>query len=156
MPSDFTFVPLLPELILAIGALVVLMIGAFGGERSTPLVTVLCILLLAAAGVAVAEVPDRYVTFNGAFTFDAFARLMKLLTLLGSAVAIVMSVGHARALKYDRFEFPVLIVIATLGMLLMISASDLISVYLGLELQSLALYVVAAINRDDLRSTEAG
>jgi NADH-quinone oxidoreductase subunit N len=67
-----------------------------------------------------------------------------------------MAANHAAAEKYARFEFPVLIVIATLGMMLMISASDLISVYLGLELQSLALYVVAAIHRDNVRSTEAG
>src|SRR3954471_7211020 len=157
MPSDFAFVPIIPELILAIGALALVLIGVFGGERSTGLVTILSVVLLAAAGIAVVEIPDRYVaSFSGAFTFDAFARLMKLLTLLGSAVAILMSVGHARAEKYDRFEFPLLIVIATLGMLLMISASDLIAVYLGLELQSLSLYVIAAINRDNVRWTEAG
>jgi NADH-quinone oxidoreductase subunit N len=67
-----------------------------------------------------------------------------------------MSVGYARAQKFERFEYPVLIVIATLGMMMMISANDLIALYLGLELQSLALYVVAAINRDSVRSTEAG
>jgi NADH-quinone oxidoreductase subunit N len=133
MPSDFNFLPIIPELILAIGALALVLIGVFGGQRSTGLVTILSVVLLAAAGIAVVEIPDRYVAFSGAFTFDAFARLMKLLTLLGSAVAILMSVGHARAEKYDRFEFPLLIVIATLGMLLMISASDLIAVYLGLH-----------------------
>ncbi len=69
---------------------------------------------------------------------------------------MVMTVGHARSAQIDRFEFPVLLVLATLGMLLMISANDLISLYLSLELQSLALYVVAAINRDSVRSTEAG
>src|SRR3954469_12513533 len=156
MPSDFNFLPIIPELILAIGALALVLIGVFGGQRSTGLVTILSVVLFAAAGIAVVEIPDRYVAFSGAFTFDACARLMKLLTLLGSAVAILMSVGHARAEKYDRFEFPLLIVIATLGMLLMISASDLIAVYLGLELQSLSLYVIAAINRDNVRSTEAG
>ena len=81
---------------------------------------------------------------------------MKVLALIGSAVAIVMSIGYARAQKFERFEYPVLIVIATLGMMMMISANDLIAVYLGLELQSLALYVIAAINRDSVRSTEAG
>jgi NADH-quinone oxidoreductase subunit N len=132
------------------------MIGVFAGERSSGMIAALSVVLLATAAVAVIWVPDRYVTFNGAFTFDAFARAMKLLTLLGSAVAIVMSVKHAAAEKYARFEFPLLIVIATLGMLLMISASDLIALYVGLELQSLSLYVVAAIHRDDVRSTEAG
>jgi NADH-quinone oxidoreductase subunit N len=156
MPSDFVLIPIIPELVLAVGALVLLMVGAYAGERSTGLVTVLAVVLLVVAGAAVIAIPDRYVVFNGAFTFDAFARLLKVLTLVGSAVAIIMARGHARAEKYDRFEFPLLIVTATLGMFLMISASDLIAVYLGLELQSLSLYVVAAINRDNLRSTEAG
>jgi NADH-quinone oxidoreductase subunit N len=88
--------------------------------------------------------------------FDRFARAMKVLALIGSGIAIVMSIGYARAQKFERFEYPILIVIATLGMLMMISANDLIAVYLGLELQSLSLYVVAAINRDSVRSTEAG
>jgi NADH-quinone oxidoreductase subunit N len=156
MPADFTFVPVIPELVLAIGALLMLLVGIFVGDRSFGIVTTLAVIVVVIAGVAVAGVPDRYVTFSGAFTFDPFARLMKLLILVGSGAAVIMSIGHARAEKYDRFEFPVLIVIATLGMFLMISASDLIALYLGLELQSLSLYVVAAINRDNLRSTEAG
>jgi NADH-quinone oxidoreductase subunit N len=81
---------------------------------------------------------------------------MKTLTLIGSIVALAMSVGFARAEKFDRFEFPILIVLATLGMMLMVSANSLLTLYMGLELQSLALYVVAAINRDSVRSTEAG
>ena len=81
---------------------------------------------------------------------------MKVLTLIGSVVTLVMSIGFARQEKFDKFEYPVLILLATLGMMLMISANDMIALYLGLELQSLALYVVAAINRDSLRSTEAG
>ncbi|MEP2558030.1 MAG: NADH-quinone oxidoreductase subunit NuoN, partial [Rhizobiaceae bacterium] len=94
--------------------------------------------------------------FHGAFVMDPFARLMKILVLIGSGVAIAMSVGFARLENFDRFEYPILVVLATLGMLLMVSANDLIALYLGLELQALALYVVAAINRDSLRSTEAG
>jgi NADH-quinone oxidoreductase subunit N len=156
MPVDFSFVPILPEIILAVGAMALLMIGAFAGERSSGLVALLAIVLLLAAGAALASVPTPTRAFNGTFVFDAFARLMKVLTLIGSGVAIVMARGHARANNYDRFEFSVLIVIATLGMFLMISANDLISVYLGLELQSLSLYVVAAIDRDNVRSTEAG
>jgi len=94
--------------------------------------------------------------FHGAFVMDPFARLMKIVVLIGSAVAIAMSVGFARMENFARYEYPILILLATLGMLLMISANDLIALYLGLELQALALYVVAAINRDSLRSTEAG
>ena len=148
--------PALPEAVLAVGALVLLMIGAFGGERTTPLVTGLAVALLAAAGAILIFSGASGTTFNGAFVLDPFARFMKVLVLIGSAAAIVMSVGFARREKFERFEYPVLIVIATLGMLMMISANDLIALYLGLELQSLSLYVVAAINRDSVRSTEAG
>ncbi len=81
---------------------------------------------------------------------------MKVLALIGSAVTLLMSLGFARAEKFDSFEFPVLILLATLGMMLMISAGSMLTLYLGLELQSLAIYVLAAINRDSLRSTEAG
>jgi NADH-quinone oxidoreductase subunit N len=156
MPTDISYLPVLPEIILAVGALALLMVGVFAGERSTSLVTLLSIGLIIVAGIALTLVPADGVSFNGAFVIDPFARLLKLLVLIGSGVAIVMSVGYLRAEKFDRFEYPVLIVMATLGMLLMISANDLIALYLGLEMQSLALYVVAAINRDSVRSTEAG
>ncbi|KQS93864.1 MULTISPECIES: NADH-quinone oxidoreductase subunit NuoN [unclassified Rhizobium] len=144
-----------PELILAVGALVLLMIGVFSGEKASGLVTTLAVILLAVAGAVVWQTGDGQ-AYNGAFLSDAFGRFMKTLTLIGSIVALIMSAGEARSAGINRFEFPVLIVLATLGMLLMISANDLISVYLALELQSLALYVVAAMNRDNLRSTEAG
>ena len=160
MPIDATtlpdLMPALPEIILAVGALVLLMIGVFSGERSTSTVTILAIGLIVVAGAVLVVAPAEGTTFNGAFVLDPFARFMKVLALVGSGVAIVMSIGYARAQKFERFEYPVLIVIATLGMMMMISASDLIALYLGLELQSLALYVVAAINRDSVRSTEAG
>jgi NADH-quinone oxidoreductase subunit N len=156
MPADLSLLPALPEVILAVGALVLLMIGAFGGDKATPVVTGLSVALLVVAAAILVFAPVQGETFAGAFVLDPFARLMKIVTLIGSGVAIAMSVGYARAQKFERFEYPVLIVIATLGMLMMISANDLIALYLGLELQSLALYVVAAINRDSVRSTEAG
>jgi NADH-quinone oxidoreductase subunit N len=156
VPVDLGLATVLPELILASGALVLLMIGVFGGERSVPVVTGLAVVLVAAALAALLTVTESGTAFNGAFVLDPFARLLKAVVLLGSGVAIVMSIGYVRLHKFDRFEFPVLVVIATLGMMLMISANDLIAVYLGLELQSLSLYVVAAINRDSLKSTEAG
>lgn len=148
--------PFLPELVLAVGSLLLLMIGVFLGEKSTPLVTRLSVLVLAVAAIVLLTVTPDGLTFSGAFVLDPFARFMKVLALIGSAFAILMSADFARREHFDRFEYPVLIVIATLGMLLMISASDMISLYLGLELQSLALYVVAAINRDSVKSTEAG
>ncbi len=148
--------PFLPEMILAVGSLALLMIGVFQGERSSGLVTTLAVILVVVSGLALLFATPDGVTFSGAFVLDPFARFMKVLALVGSGFAILMSADFARKEKFDRFEYPVLIVIATLGMLMMISANDLIAVYLGLELQSLALYVVAAINRDSVRSTEAG
>ncbi|CAN5359214.1 NADH-quinone oxidoreductase subunit NuoN [soil metagenome] len=156
MPADFAFLPALPEIVLGVGALALLMLGVFGGTKITPVVTALSVILLAVAGAILIFVPIGGPAFNGAFVLDPFARLMKVLVLIGSGVAIVMSVGFARLQKFERFEYPILIVIATLGMMMMISANDLIALYLGLELQSLSLYVVAAINRDSVRSTEAG
>ena len=145
-----------PELVLAVGALVLLMVGVFSGDKSTPTVTGLAVALLIASGLWMVLVPGEGSAFGGAYLADGYARFMKVLALIGSVTAMIMAVGHARFDHLDRFEFPVLLVLATLGIMLMISANDLISLYLSLELQSLALYVVAAINRDSLRSTEAG
>jgi NADH-quinone oxidoreductase subunit N len=146
----------MPEIILAVGALVLLMVGVFSGERSGTTVTGLAVALLIIAGLWLVTATGEGEAYGGAFVSDAFAKFMKVLALIGSITAMVMTVGHARSEQLDRFEFPVLIVLATLGMLLMISANSMLSLYLALELQSLALYVVAAINRDSLRSTEAG
>jgi NADH-quinone oxidoreductase subunit N len=96
------------------------------------------------------------VTFNGSFVVDDFARFMKVLALIASGAAIVMSMDYLRRQGLTRFEYPILIVLATIGMMMMISANDLIALYLGLELQSLSLYVIASIHRDDARSSEAG
>ena len=145
-----------PEIILAVGALVLLMIGVFSGERSGTTVTGLAVALFIIAGPWLVLATGEGQAYGGAFVSDAFAKFMKVLALIGSITAMVMTVGHARSDQLDRFEFPVLIVLSTLGMLLMISANSLLSLYLALELQSLALYVVAAINRESLRSTEAG
>ncbi|MCY6380466.1 NADH-quinone oxidoreductase subunit NuoN [Hoeflea prorocentri] len=146
----------IPELMLAVGSMVLLMIGVFSGNRSSTMVTGLAVALLIISGLWLVLVSGEGLAFGGSFLQDPFARFMKVLTLIGSITAMVMAVGHAQEEQIDRFEFPVLIVLATLGMMLMISANDLIALYLGIELQSLALYVIAAINRDSARSTEAG
>ncbi|MDF2371689.1 MAG: NADH-quinone oxidoreductase subunit NuoN [Rhizobiaceae bacterium] len=146
----------MPEIILAVGAMVLLMIGVFSGSKSSSVVTGLSVALLIISGLWLVLVSGEGAAFGGSFINDDFAKYMKVLTLIGSITAMVMAVGHAQEEQTDRFEFPVLIVLATLGMMLMISATDLIALYLGIELQSLALYVIAAINRDNTRSTEAG
>ncbi|MDM9629417.1 NADH-quinone oxidoreductase subunit NuoN [Rhizobium sp. S152] len=146
----------IPELILAVGSLVLLMIGVFAGERSGRMVSILAMLVLAAAALWLVFVPSEGLAYGGVFLSDGFGRFMKVTALVGSVVALFMSLGLAKENQLDKFEFPVLIVLCTLGILLMISANDLISLYLGLELQSLAIYVIAAINRDSVKSTEAG
>jgi len=149
--------PALPEIVLAVGAMVLLMLGAFRGERSTTAVNWLAIVLLVAAGAIVVWLPgDKLIAFGGSFVVDTFARFLKLLALAGSATAILMSLTYLKLERQERFEYSILIVLSTTGMLMLISAADLIALYLGLELMSLSLYVVAAINRDSVRSTEAG
>ena len=146
--------PILPELILTVGAMALLMLGAYR-ENSTQAVNFGAVLLLIAAAFAVVMVPNGTL-FGGSFIVDDFARFLKILTYLGSAFAIVMSLDYMAAEKQEKFEYSVLIVLSTVGMGMLISAGDLIALYLGLETMSLALYVVAASNRDEERSTEAG
>ncbi len=147
----------LPELVLAVSAIVLILIGAFRGEGSANLVTGLAIAVLAAAGVLVLLQPGTEVSaFNGSLVIDPFGRFMKVLVSIGALVSLIMSVDWQAREKQAKFEYAVLVVIATLGMFMLVSAGDLIALYLGLELMSLSLYVVAAINRDSVRSTEAG
>ena len=152
---DLTYI--LPELIVVVMAMVLLIYGVFAGETSVRSVSWASVLTLIVAGLALSLGPDERTTvFGGQFVIDAFARFMKWLVLLGSALAIVMSLRYNARERMARFEYPVLILFATLGMLMMISANDLIALYVGLELQSLSLYVIAAFRRDSLRSSEAG
>ena len=145
-----------PELIMAVGAMVLLMIGVFLGEKSAQTVTGLSVALILISGIWLIFVTPYGSAFDGAFLLDPFAGFMKVLVLIGSAGAVVMSVGFAESERFNRFEFPVLIVLCTTGMMVMVSAGNLLTLYMGLELQSLAIYVLAAINRDSVRSTEAG
>ncbi|MBP0615050.1 NADH-quinone oxidoreductase subunit NuoN [Jiella mangrovi] len=145
-----------PELILAIGAMILLMIGVFMGEKSAQTITGLSVAVIIIAALWLILVTPLGVGFGGSFVLDPFARFMKILVLIGSAAAVIMSVGFAESERFNRFEFPVLVLLSTTGMMMMVSAGDMIALYLGLELQSLAIYVLAAINRDSVRSTEAG
>lgn len=148
--------PALPEIILALGAIAMVLVGAIQGERSTRLLEGLALALLAVALVMVISGSGKMLTFNDGFIVDGFARFMKVLTLIGAGASILLSADTLRRQGTMRFEFPILVVLATIGMMMMISANDLISLYVGLELQSLALYVVAAFDRDNAKSTEAG
>ncbi len=148
----------LPEILLAVFAMAALMAGAFGGQdRSAPLIlwaTVGAFLFLAAI---IATGPGETQTaFNGMFVDDAFSRFAKILILLSASVVLLMGQDFMTRRNLLRFEYPILVALAVLGMMVMVSAADLIALYMGLELQSLALYVIAAIRRDSVRSTEAG
>ncbi|MDY6923307.1 MAG: NADH-quinone oxidoreductase subunit NuoN [Pseudomonadota bacterium] len=144
-----------PEAALAVGGLVLLMIGAFVGEKSARLVSGLSILLLLGA-TALAVTGPLGQAFNGAYVADPLAVYGKALIFLSSAVAIVLGDGWMKRTRIARFEYPVLIVLASAGMGMMASSGDLISLYVGIELHSLALYVLAAFHRDDLKASEAG
>lgn len=145
-----------PELLLALGALVLLLVGVYSGERSYFTVTGLAIALILATSLVIIISPKVGVFGGNALILDGFSRYMKILMLVGALFALIMSVGFAKAEKFAKFEFPVLVLLAALGMMLMISAGNMLTLYMGLELHSLALYVLAACNRDNVKSSEAG
>jgi NADH-quinone oxidoreductase subunit N len=152
-----TFMTLLPEIVLLGSAMVLLMAGVIRGEASAEAVNSACIVILFLVALAMLLVPaGRHELFGGSFVVDDFSRFLKMLTIVGSAGALTLSLDYLTAEKQQKFEFGVLILLATLGMMMLISAADLIALYLGLELMSLSLYVIAASNRDSLKSTEAG
>jgi NADH-quinone oxidoreductase subunit N len=147
----------LPEIVLAGLAMLLLVYGAFRGEGSTREVSWLAVAaLILVLVIAQFDGGVRRVGFYGMFVTDAFALFMKSLVLVGSAVTILMGLHYNDRQRIARFEFPVLVMLSTTGMLVMISANDLILLYVGLELQNLALYVTASFNRDSSRSSEAG
>lgn len=147
----------LPEVLLTVGAMALLMIGVFKKKDSTSLLTGLAVLLMVAAGASlVLDPPAAGTAFGGLFVVNEFTSFAKLMTLLGAGIALVMINSWAHTEGIARFELPIVVVFATLGMLMMISANDFIALYVGLELQSLSLYVLAAFHRNNLRATEAG
>src|ERR1700688_2617612 len=156
--AGYQLLPVLPELVLAAGAMVLLMIGAYrGAETATGLVTALAVGLLVLTGALELWLPaGKLMTFGGSFIVDDFARFLKILALIGSAATLVLSAEFLADPSRRIFEYSILVLLSTLGMMVLISAGDLIMLYLGLELMSLALYVVAASNRDNAKSTEAG
>ncbi|MEK9844210.1 MULTISPECIES: NADH-quinone oxidoreductase subunit NuoN [Thalassospira] len=146
----------LPEMFMAVSALALLMLGVFAGkDKAFRTVSWLAVAVQVVAIILVMT-GEGGTAFFGQFSADAFAKFCKVMILIGSATGIIMAMNFAERENMARFEFPILITLATLGMMAMVSATDMLSLYLGLELQSLALYVVAAIRRDTVRSTESG
>jgi NADH-quinone oxidoreductase subunit N len=151
------YAPILPEIFLAVAAMVLLMYGVFGADKPTETPGWIAIAVLAATGwLVLGQEPGAAQLFDGAVIVDPFARFMKLLILIGSAFAIILSFDFLRDAKILKFEYAVLVLLCTLGMMLMASSNNLISLYLSLELQSLAIYVLAAFRRDHVLSSEAG
>jgi NADH-quinone oxidoreductase subunit N len=153
------YAPMLPEIVVAVGAMAILMLGVFLPTDSGRdlIANVLAVAILVAATVLLARgMGGRETLFDGGFVVDDFARFMKLLVLVGAALVLVMSLADLSRSRLLSPEYAVLLLLSVLGMMLMVSAGDLIALFLGLELQSLALYVIAAIDRDKIRSSEAG
>ncbi|MDP5215648.1 NADH-quinone oxidoreductase subunit NuoN [Ruegeria sp. 2205SS24-7] len=154
--ADLTVI--LPEIVLAVYAMAAL-IGAVYTRKDAlgPLLVWTTAGLMAALAMWIAAQPNAtQVAFNGMFINDGFARFAKVAVLLSAAVILVMSQDYMSRRGLLRFEYPLLIALAAVGMMMMVSAGDLMSLYMGLELQSLSLYVVAALRRDSAKSTEAG
>jgi NADH-quinone oxidoreductase subunit N len=155
--QNYDAVASLPEIVLACLAMVLLMYGVFKKGDANDTVTLGAVVSLAfVASLVIFSSEGKVMAFGGAFVVDTFARVMKVMALFGSAVTIILSTHFMKRVKMARFEYPILVMLASVGMMMMISANDLISLYVGLELQSLSLYVVAAIDRDSARSSEAG
>ena len=145
-----------PELFLAAVTALLLIYGVVRGEASTAFVSVSTSLALLVTAVLLFMPYREGTAFASLFIVDRLTATMKALVLVGAAITVLMSRTYFEDVKSWRFEYPLLVALATLGMMLMISANDLMALYVGLELQSLALYVVAAFQRDSVRSTEAG
>lgn len=155
--TDFNLIPLLPEIFMALMGMGLLMVGAIQGNQST---RVIC---WAAAGGATITILillgiswELQNVLSSMFRMDEFAGFMKLLILLGLITSIALSVRYLEQESIERFEFPILMVFAAIGMMMMVSANNMLSLYLALELQSLSLYVLASFQRYSARSAESG
>jgi len=157
-------VPATPEIFLAVIILVLLMFGVFqkddgveGEAKTARLTSWLTVICLGLAAMMVINVGGaRMIVFSDMFVSDSFAVFCKILVLIGAGATLIIAQGFLSRHDMARFEYPILILFASLGMMMMLSANDLISLYVGLEMQSLSLYVLASLRRDDARASEAG
>jgi NADH-quinone oxidoreductase subunit N len=153
--SSYDLSVMLPELVLCGAALALLMVGAIGGQKSSGAVAALSAVALLAAAV-LAAIGPRGTAFAVGFVGDAASAFSRAAIYAMSAVGILLGDRWLAARKDSKFEFPILVVLAAVGMGMMAAAGDLIALYVGVELQSLALYVLAAIRRNDAKASEAG
>ncbi|MBK6897393.1 MAG: NADH-quinone oxidoreductase subunit NuoN [Alphaproteobacteria bacterium] len=154
--NDFSLIPLLPEILLAVSAMVLLILGVFMGNRSTTLICWLTCAGFAVAACLILNMPaESQTALNGMFIADKFSALFKILILMGLIASLALSVEYLQQERMARFEYPVLITLAGIGMMLMVSANNFLSLYMALELQSLSLYILAAFHRSSIQSAEA-
>ena len=148
----------LPEIFISLSIMFLLVLGVFKNDSSKITFNISLLVLLITAIITLNETfsIDRITLFNDSVVIDYMSSLMKIITLLGAFLVLVISSAYLKTFKIYKIEYPILILCSVLGMMVMISSNDLMVFYMGLELQSLALYVLATFNRDQLKSSEAG
>ena len=148
----------LPEIFISLSIMFLLVLGVFNNASSKIIFNISLLVLLIASIITLNETfsIDRVTLFNNSVVIDHMSSLMKIITLIGAFLVLVISSAYLKSFKIFKIEYPVLILSSVLGMMVMISSNDLMVFYMGLELQSLALYVLATFNRDQLKSSEAG
>jgi len=154
--ADLTII--LPETILAVFAMLALIGAVYSAkdQLAGALVWITSLLMVALAAWIGVNGEGTNIAFNGMFVDDGFARFAKVAILISAACVLLMSKEYMERRGILRFEYPILVALSAVGMMVMVSSGDLIALYMGLELQSLALYVVASLRRDSVKSTEAG
>ena len=149
---------ILPEIFIALSIMFLLILGVFKKDSSKIIFNTSQLIILITAVITINETfsVNRVTIFKDSVVIDHMSSLMKIITLLGAFLVLTISTNYLKTFKLFKIEYPVLILCSVLGMMIMISSNDLIVFYMGLELQSLALYVLATFNRDQLQSSEAG
>ena len=147
-----------PEIFLSLSIMFLLILGVFKKDSSKLILNTSLITLLITAVITFNETLSIQETllFNSSVIIDYLSSLMKIITLLAAFLVLLISTNYLEIFRIFKIEYPILILSSVLGMMVMISSNDLIVFYMGLELQSLALYVLASFNRDQLKSSEAG
>ena len=148
----------LPEIFISLSIMFLLVLGVFKKDSSKLIFNISLLVLLITATITLNETSNinRTTLFNNSVVIDYMSSLMKIITLVGAFLVLVISSNYLKTFKIFKIEYPILILSSVLGMMVMISSNDLMVFYIGLELQSLALYVLATFNRDQLKSSEAG
>ena len=149
---------ILPEIFISLSIMFLLIIGVYKKDSSKLVYNFSLIILFITGGIIFNETlnVENVLLFNGSVIIDYLSSFMKLITIIAALMALIISSNYLKTFKILKIEYPILIICAVLGMMVMISSNDLIVFYIGLELQSLSLYVLSSFNRDEIKSSEAG